>query len=86
MLYIYIYLNNLLNNSTYGKGKNPCKKFEDKNIQRITGEKKNIYWKKKKRANLVTPIEKINRYAIDWSKEKTTINCCKATGTKSAQY
>ena len=28
---------------------------------------------KKERANLVTPIEKkINRYAIDWSKEKKT--------------
>ena len=35
-------------------------------------EKRNIYiLGKKGKANLVTPIEKkINRYAIDWSKEK----------------
>ena len=26
---------------------------------------------KKEKVNLVIPIEKINRYAIDWSKEKT---------------
>ena len=30
-------------------------------------------------------IEKINRYAIDWSKEKNTVNAAKLQVQKSAQ-
>ena len=32
---------------------------------------------KKEKANLVIPMEKINRYAIDWSKEKNTVIAAK---------
>ena len=35
-----------------------------------------IYWEKKKRPTLSHQLKKINRYAIDWSKEKKQRNCC----------
>ena len=90
--HIYIFTN-LLTKSTYGdrqKEKNPPE-FGDKTISRITvrrKKKKKYREKKKEKAILVTPIEKkIKRYTIGWSKEKkTTVKCCEATITKSAQY
>ena len=74
-----------MNNYTYGKGKKTRNlKIKMYNESLSKGEKKNIYIyiyiyeKKKEKANLVIPIEKkINRYAIDWSKEKTTIIAAK---------
>ena len=64
--------------------------FRD-NKSRITawGKKEEEYREKKKKekANFVTPVKKIKRYAIRWSKKQNpTAKCCNATITKSAQY
>ena len=59
--YIYIYiLKNLLNNSTYGKGKKNASNSKIKiyNESLSRGEKYILEKKKKEKANLVTPIEK----------------------------
>ena len=50
------------------------------------GEKNIHILEKKEKSNLVIPIEKINKYAIDWSKEKNTVIVAKLQVQKSAQY
>ena len=59
-IYIYIKLNNLLNNSTYGKGKKPARNSKIK-IYNESLSRGNIYiylLEKKEKTNLVIPIEK----------------------------
>ena len=77
-----------LNTSAYGKGKKPASNSKIKIYNESLSWGKNIYIGKNKKKNLVTPIEKkINRHAIDWSKEKkNTVNAAKLQGQKSAQY
>ena len=78
-IYIYIYiLNNLLNNSTYGKGKKPASNSKiniyNKSLSR---GKIYIYWKKKKKMPIWSyQLKTVNIYATDWSKEKKHRNCC----------
>ena len=73
-----------------GKGKNPQvirrKQYTTNHCLR---EKSYIYWKKKKkkRPTLSHQLKKINRCAIDLSKEKiNTVNIAKLQGQKSALY
>ena len=77
-IYIYIYiLNNLLNYSTYGKGKKPASNSKIKIYNESLSRGKNIQRKKKEKANLVTLIEKksTDMQSIG-QKKKPTVNCC----------
>ena len=65
-----------MNNSTYGKGKKPASNSKIKIYNESLSRGKKIYIlekkKEKKMPTLSYQLKKINRYAIDLSKEKTT--------------
>ena len=88
-IYLYIYLLTYWLKAVTVTGKKKMPEFRDKNISWITvqGKKKKVIGKKKRKANLVTPFEKIQEIRNQLVKrKKTTIKCCEATITKSAQY
>ena len=62
------------------RGKNPQVIRRQKYTTNLClGENIYIYiyiLEKKKRPTLSHQLKKINRYPINWSKEKTTVNCC----------
>ena len=57
-IYIYIKLNNLLNNSTWEEKTPSNSKIKIYNESLSRGKYIYIYWKKEEKANLVIPIEK----------------------------
>ena len=77
--YDYHIINNLLNNSTYGKGKKNASNSKIKIYNKSLSREKYIYILGKKKANLVIPIEKL-------LKKKTTVIAAKLQVQKSAQY
>ena len=87
-IYIHIYIfTNLISTNIHGtrkKQKTPGQEQEIK-VSRITaqGKRKKFWVKKKEKANLVRPLEKIKGYAVSGKKKKKTLReSCNATITK----
>ena len=77
-----------MNNTTYSKGKKNASNSKIKIYNESLSRGKNIIYigKKKKRPTLSYQLKTINRYTIDWSKEKNTVIAAKLQVQKSAQY